>query len=205
MRRMTIITAADWPAALTALAAVLRAGGVAAVPTETVYGLVTRWNNPAGRERIYALKQRPDAKQLQMLALDLDMAVAAGVVREPRLEKLAARFWPGALTVVCAAGAAADSGIGLRLPAHPFIRELLARLGEPLAATSANRSGEPPATTADAAVAGLNGEPDLLLDGGPVIGGIASTVVSLLGAELAILRPGPIRLEDLQQALEDEK
>lgn len=186
--------------AIAAMVTALRAGGVVAAPTETVYGLMTRWGNDAGRERIYQLKRRSADKLLQMLAADLDMAVEAGVVREARLEQLAARFWPGPLTVVCAA--AGGGSVGLRIPQHPFILAVLRELGEPLAATSANRSGEPPAAAAAAAVAGLDGEPDLLVDGGPVGTGAASTVVSILEPEVRLLRSGAITREAITAALQ---
>lgn len=179
--------------------AVLRAGGVIAAPTETVYGLMTLWSNAAGRERLYALKQRDERKPFQMLAADLPMAQAAGVLPDPRLERLVAQFCPGPLTLVCRA---ADGGtIGLRMPQHSFCLRLLRVLGEPLAATSANRSGAPAAVSAAAAVAELDGQPDLLIDGGTIADGAASTVVSLVDAELQILRAGPVSLDQLQAAL----
>lgn len=183
--------------ALSASFFVLRQGGVLLVPTETVYGLVTRYDNLAGRERIFAMKQRLAEKQLQMLAADLAMAFQAGLDPDPRLERLAARFFPGPLTLVCKAG---EGTIGLRIPEHPFVLELIRRVGFPLAATSANRSGEPAAATAPAALAGLLGEPDLLVDAGEV-SGRSSTVVSLLRPRPEILRPGTIALEEVEAAL----
>jgi L-threonylcarbamoyladenylate synthase len=182
-------------------AAVLRKGGVIVVPTETVYGLVALWRDAAARERIYRLKRRPAVKRLQMLAASVAMAVRGGMLQDVRLEQLAKAFWPGALTVV----AAAQSGdsIGLRIPAHDFVLALLRELDEPLAATSANLSGEPAAVTAAEAIVHLDGEPDLVVDGGTVTctDGNASTVVSLLEEEPAILREGPISLPQIRLAL----
>lgn len=187
--------------ALATAAAVLRAGGVVALPTETVYGLAALWRHQEARQKIYQLKCRPADKRLQMLASSVDVAVAAGLCPDERLERLRRHFWPGALTVV--ASASNGDSIGLRIPAHPFVAALLEHLGEPLAATSANLSGRPAAVTATGAISGLDGAPDLLIDGGEVsvTAGSASTVVSLLGPEAVILRPGPISLAAIQSAL----
>lgn len=177
----------------------LRAGGVAALPTETVYGLMTLWRNDAGCERIYELKQRPADKHLQMLAASVAMAEQAGVLPSPILQALGKAFWPGPLTVV--AEAVGGETIGLRVPRHGLLLAILEELGEPLAATSANRSGLPPALDAAAAVSDLAGDVDLLVDGGRVEVGEASTVVSVVGGELKVLRPGPIAETALRQAL----
>ncbi len=177
----------------------LRDGGVAALPTETVYGLMTLWRNAAGRERIYELKQRPADKRLQMLAASVAMAGQAGVIDSPALRALGKAFWPGPLTVVVEA--ADGETIGLRVPRHALLLEILAELGEPLAATSANLTGQPPALEAASATAGLAGEVDMLVDGGTVEVGEASTVVSVVGGELRILRPGPIAEAELRAAL----
>ena len=187
---------ADNKELLPKLCEILRAGGVAAIPTETVYGLVCLWRNHQGRERIYELKARPAQKRLQMLAPSVEAAVAAGLQADSRLERIAKAFWPGALTVVAKASGEYDS-IGLRIPAHPFVLALLEALGEPLAATSANLSGQPAGLTAEEAIRGLTALPDALVDGGSVrtTGGTASTVVSLLGETPALLREGPISLE----------
>ncbi len=180
---------------------ILRDGGVVAAPTETVYGLLARWADHAARERIYQLKHRPADKRLQMLAPSLAAAETAGLLPHPALPAIAAAFWPGALTVV--APARTTDSIGLRIPAHPFILAVLRELGEPLAATSANLSGKPPAVNADDAVKGLAGEPDLLVDGGvvTVTAGVASTVLSLLSDPPSILRPGPISLDAIMAAI----
>ncbi len=184
--------------ALEQAAKVLQGGGVAVIPTETVYGLITGYGNQPGRDRIFSLKHRPVDKQLQMLAADLPSALAAGVAADPRLEPLARQLWPGPLTVVCRG--VAEPTVGLRIPDHPFVRDLIRRTGFPLAATSANLSGRPPAQTAAAAVAELQGEPDLVIDGGDV-DGTASTVVSLLDSPPRILRPGAVSLEQILAAL----
>ena len=194
----------DNPEALREAVETLRAGGVLALPTETVYGLACRWDDAAARERIYRLKHRPQQKLLQMLAADLPQAAAFGVTVTSLLERLAAVFWPGPLTAVVPAIGAYPT-IGLRLPDHPFVQALLRESGLALAATSANLSGEPPATTISDATAHLDGEPDLAIDGGviSVTGGKASTVVSLLNEAPSLLREGTITLNDIQNALKE--
>jgi len=181
---------------------VLAAGGVIVAPTETVYGLMCRWDCGAARERIFRMKQRAAGKPLQMLAAGLESAVRAGVVADPRLGRLAAAFWPGPLTVVvpCRSGGT----IGVRVPRHDLVLGILSVLGGPLAATSANLSGQPPAREATGAVSGLAEAPDVVLDGGPVPpgGGCPSTVVDLTGGgEVWVLRVGPVSEEALRAAL----
>jgi len=186
------------PTVLTECADMLLSGGVVVIPTETVYGLVTLWNNTTGRQRIYDLKRRPSDKRLQMLAVNVASACVAGVLSDARLEVLARAFWPGPVTVVCRA--AADDTVGLRVPNHEFVLALLRELKQPLAATSANRSGRPAADTAAAAVADLDGTPDLLVDSGQVVGE-ASTVVSLVRNAPELLREGPVLFADILTVL----
>ncbi|MBQ4479931.1 MAG: L-threonylcarbamoyladenylate synthase [Victivallales bacterium] len=188
--------------ALNICAEALQADGVVALPTETVYGLVTRWDSEAGRERIYHLKHRPSSKRLQMLAPSLEAAWAAGVADLPELRKLAAKFWPGALTVVVPNADRTDT-IGLRIPNHPFVLNLLKKCNCVFAATSANLSGTPPATNIVDAVKGLDGEPDVAVDGGviTVTGGQASTVVSLLNDTPVIIREGAIKIGQIAAVL----
>jgi len=191
----------DAPDTVPAVLEVLQNDGVVAIPTETVYGLACRWDSQPAREQIYHLKRRPASKQLQMLANSLEMAVQAGLLPDPRLTKLAKRFWPGALTLV--APASNGDTIGLRIPAHPFTLALLHELKVPLACTSANLSGHPPGLNADEAIAELDGKPHALVDGGPVppSGGLPSTVAALTPEGIRILREGPIALADLESCL----
>ena len=179
------------PFAIAKTISCLQDGGVAAFPTETVYGLVTLWDNEEGRSRIYRMKHRPPEKRLQMLAANLQDAQNAGLIATPLLERLAKNYWPGPLTVV--ANAAGGDTIGLRIPDFPPLLELLNRLGRPLAATSANLSGEPAAMTATAAVVHLAELPDLLIDGGAIQNSQgASTVASIVSGEIQILRKGAV-------------
>lgn len=184
--------------------AILAAGGVIAAPTETVYGLMCRWDAVAARERIARLKKRAPEKHLQMLAADLESAVAAGLAPDARFRRVATAFWPGPLTAV---GPDRHGGtIGLRIPRHAFVLELIRAAGFPLAATSANLSGRAPALDAETAVADLDEAPDLVVDGGPVAagGGLSSTVVDLSTAgELRILRVGPVAEAELRRVWGD--
>ena len=194
--------------AVEAISELIQNGGVAAVPTETVYGLVCAWDNAEAREKIYAIKNRPHDKRLQMLAPDIATAVKAGLLPDARLERLATKFWPGPLTVVAKAdgnGVNGDS-IGLRIPAHPFIMKLLKALGTPLASTSANISGCPPCMTAQDVFKMIDdapASPNALIAGesNSETGGQASTVISLIGDSPALLREGPISLQEILDAI----
>lgn len=181
---------------------VLASGGVIVAPTETVYGLMCRWDCADARERIFRMKQRAAEKPLQMLAADVEAAARAGVVADERLRRVALVFWPGPLTVVVPSRLGGT--IGLRVPRHELVLGILKVLGGALAATSANLSGQPPALDAASAVAGLAEAPDLVLDGGPVPpdGGCPSTVVALTEpGGLQVLRAGPISEAALRAAL----
>lgn len=165
-------------------------GSVAVVPTETVYGLVSRVT-PAGAERIYALKHRSGGKRLGWFVGDWSKLEAYGVLLTPAVRKIARRWMPGALTLIAPTG---DGGsIGFRMPDHPFLSALLAELGEPLYQTSANRSGEADSLTLTDALAGLDGEVDLAVDGGALPpGSLASTVVDARVEPPQILRRGAL-------------
>ena len=192
---MHFILSQSCPDAISQTISVLKNGGVIAAPTETVYGLMTLWNNAEGCEKIYKLKHRPANKRLQMLAASLDDLSDFQLCMPPRLAAIAEAFWPGPLTVILPTKT--GDSIGLRIPSHPFLLRLLQELQAPLAATSANLSGEPAGIDAKSAIAHLDGVPDLLIDGGKttVTSGQASTVVSLCGKSPVILREGPITLQ----------
>lgn len=192
-------TDADRSHQLKQAAQVLEAGGVIVAPTETVYGLITLWDNEAGRKRIYELKQREQNKPLQMLAYNLDMVIAAGVKGTPKLRAVAGAFWPGPLTVVCRT--TDGDPVGARVPAESFTRALLKELGKPVAASSANRSGQPTPATAVEATETLSGTPDLVIEGPLPLTGQASTVLSLLEYDPEILRQGTILRGQIIDAL----
>jgi len=187
-------------------AAILKAGGLVGFPTETVYGLGADAGNDRAMARLFEAKGRPRFNPLIVhVASKADAARLARL--DSRAEALAARFWPGPLTLVLARRA--DCGISLlasagldtlaiRVPDHPTARTLLQAAGRPIAAPSANRSGMLSPTTAAHVVAGLNGRVDLVLDGGPCPVGIESTIVDLSVAPAALLRPGGLAAADIE-------
>lgn len=172
------------------------------VPTETVYGLCCDWESAAGRDRIYRAKRREENKPLQMLAASPEMVEAAGGRLSPAAKTIAEKFCPGALTIVI--DARDNAAIGFRVPDHPFMKTLIALYGRPLAATSANLSGQPPALSVAEALNVLEESPDLTIDAGPLSPDAkASTVIDARGDKLRLLREGPIPFETLQRAAED--
>lgn len=193
------------PATISRAAAVLVAGGLVAFPTETVYGLGAAAFDPRAVERIYAVKGRPRHNPLIVHTADIEGARRLAAEWSDVAEQLARAFWPGPLTLVVARSkalpAAVSAGlasVALRVPAHPVARALLAAAAIPIAAPSANRSGELSPTTADHVARSLGDRVEMVLDGGPSPVGIESTVVSLLGKIPTILRPGTLSLDALR-------
>ncbi len=188
-------------AAIAGAAEVLRAGGIVALPTETVYGLAARADSEAAVAEIYRAKGRPDFNPLIVHVGDLAQAGQLALL-DQRAEKLAVAFWPGALTLVlpkrrdaplAAAVSAGLPTVALRCPAHPVMRALIAATGVPLAAPSANRSGAVSPTSAGHVASSLGQRVDLILDGGPCTAGIESTILALRDNDgWQILRPGPV-------------
>lgn len=182
------------PAAIGEAAALLAAGGLVVLPTETVYGLVADPRNPSAMRRLFEAKGRDAAKPVAWLVAGGTDWAAVGAAMPDAARRLAARWWPGPLTLVleCAGGTQ-----GFRWPDHAVPLAVIRRLGRPLAATSANRSGDPDARTAAVAAAALGAHADLILDGGPVTGGTPSTVVRAVGGRIEVLREGAIRTPDI--------
>ena len=182
-------------------------GGVVSFPTDTVYALAAALAHPAALRRIFAIKGRPADRPLPVLlasAADLD---AIAIAPDPRVTLLLERYWPGPLTVVVPAreGMPAEAlgpgnTVGARVPNHPLALEILERAGGAIAATSANRSGAPPARTAADVQAQLGHAIDILLDGGHTPGGVPSTVVAFHADDLILLRDGVIPHEHLLAA-----
>ena len=182
------------------VAARLRGGGVVVIPTDTVYGLACDPADEAAVERIYALKRRPADLQLNLLAAEAtgfeDVVEMNGPAR-----RLAARYWPGALALVLPVGprrlAVPRQGgtLMVRVPGHEQLIELLRRTG-PVASTSANRHGEPAASSARAAAEAFGDEVDAILDGGPGAG-IASTIIDVTSTPPRVLREGLIQADEL--------
>jgi L-threonylcarbamoyladenylate synthase len=189
--------------------ATLRAGGLVALPTDTVYGIGVAPGAPDGLTRLFAAKDRPLDKAIVLLVADAEQAASVGVM-SPAALVLAERFWPGGLTLVLAqvpdaglpavlTGGAAT--IGVRIPDHDCPRALARELG-PLPVTSANLSGRPDAHDATGVLQQLGESLDLILDGGPARGGVPSTVVDCSGALPRVLRAGAVGPGALVDALE---
>jgi L-threonylcarbamoyladenylate synthase len=204
----------DDPAGRAEAVRVLERGGIVAVPTDTVYGIAVALSTPGGIERLFAAKSRPPDKAIALLLADVAQAGDIGVL-SPSAAALAREFWPGGLTLVVrrrtdrdlpvaltggelAPGAIAT--VGLRVPEHDAPRALAQALG-PLPTTSANRSGEPELRDAAAIESELGAALDLILDGGPSMGGPASTVVDATGDEVRVLRAGAISTDAIARCL----
>jgi L-threonylcarbamoyladenylate synthase len=189
-------------------AAILARGGLVAFPTETVYGLGADATNGAAVARLYAAKGRPRFNPLIAHVADAAVARALGVF-DAAAETLAA-FWPGPLTLVlprtphCPVSELATAGldtIAVRVPDHPVARDLLAALGKPVVAPSANRSGHVSPTEALHVFADLASRVDLILDGGACSVGVESTIVACLGGTPVMLRPGGLPRAAIEHAL----
>jgi L-threonylcarbamoyladenylate synthase len=180
-------------------AALLRAGEVVAFPTDTVYGLAALASDAAARSRIYEIKGRSLDQPLILMAARTS-AFEPWVEIDERARDLMEHFWPGPLTLVLPARAAAPAATqGLRIPAHPAALLLLETVADVLATSSCNRSGEPPALNPEEAgsLPGLAA----VIDGGPSPGSQASTLLDLTGKEPRILRPGPITEADIRSLI----
>lgn len=201
---------ADDAAGIAEGARLLREGGLVAVPTETVYGLAARADRDASVAAIYRAKGRPSFNPLIVHVADVGAGQALATFDERALA-LAARFWPGPLTMVlplregAPVAAAVTAGlptVALRCPAHAVMRAVIAETGLPLAAPSANASGGVSPTQAGHVLATLAGRIDALIDSGPCMAGLESTIVALRGdGTWQLLRPGPISADALAEVL----
>lgn len=177
-------------------AARVRAGELVIVPTETVYGVAVRPDDPKAMARLYAAKGREESKRLARFAASLDAIRASGIQVSPTAERLAAACWPGPLTMVLQNPA--GDWDGFRVPDHPVALAWLRELDFLPAVTSANRSGEPAARTAEAAWDALKSHVSLVLDDGPSPRGRASTVVRIEKDGITLLRAGPLSREAVE-------
>lgn len=179
---------------LAEVAAVLNAGGVAVIPTDTVYGLAAHPSFPDAVERLYTIKGRAAKKPIALLSADVASVESFGFPLTGEARQLGERHWPGALTLVIEKldGSATE---GFRVPNHDWTRHLLRLCGGVLRVTSANLSGQRPATDAPAALADVGLSADLVVDDGISPGGIPSTVVRVKSdGNLQVLRLGAISL-----------
>lgn len=192
----------DHPEVFDRAVSILKGGGLIALPTDTVYGLAADpWNGEAVK-RLYKVKSRSELKSIPVL-LRGEAAINEVAADLPmRARAIAEVFWPGSLTIVVRRKSelpseiSATDTVGIRAPDHEFALALLQMYG-PLAATSANRSGQPGATTAEQVVSKLSGMIDLIVDGGETAGGVPSTVVDLTANPPVLLREGPISFENV--------
>jgi L-threonylcarbamoyladenylate synthase len=192
---------------------ILRQGDLVAFPTETVYGLGALGLLSASVQKIFEAKGRPstDPLILHLASTNLAQAQANGVITDPipkNSQLLAEAFWPGPLTLILPRGpkvplevTAGLETVAIRCPSHLGAQQLLTAIGSPLAAPSANRFGRISPTDASAVLQELDGKIPLILDGGPCLNGIESTVVSFSKTKPTILRPGVITVQAISQLL----
>lgn len=203
----TEIIPATHPSAILHAMDILDRCGLVAFPTDTVYGLAALAFNEEGIERLYVVKGRNHTRAIAILLSQIGQLdqIALDLTAEAR--RLAESFWPGPLTLVLnrhpnvPAILSPEPTIGVRIPDHPDALRLMDQTG-PLAVTSANRSGEPPATSAEAVLAQLKNRIHLVIDGGTSPGGVPSTVVDCTQPGFKVLRSGPITEEQLRAAIE---
>ena len=180
------------------------AGGLVCMPTESTYGLAVDPRRPAALARLRALKgHRPGDSPFALIAPDLAAARLLAKVWPQAAEELAARHWPGPLTLVVPARAdlppelvGPGGGVGVRVSSHPIAARLAARIGAPITATSANRTGAPPATSAAEAQAALGAEVDRVIDGGTCAGVVSTVAAVAEDGRITVVRAGAIALDD---------
>jgi len=185
----------------------LRAGELVVCPTDTVYGVAADAFNVAATGAIFRIKDRPRALPLPVLVSRPRQAWAVSSEVPSGASELAAAFWPGALTMILPQGTDLDWDLGdargsiaLRIPNHPVLLELLERVG-PVAATSANRTGEPTPPTVSEIETMFGAEVAVYLDGGPASGDAGSTIVDLSKGDPTLIREGPITSAELERVL----
>jgi len=205
---MVILNSETQTAAIASAVSLLRNGEIVAFPTETVYGLGADAFNAAAVEKIFAAKNRPTDNPLIVHIASYDQLESV-VTRVPdTAQKLMQAFWPGPLSLVLskqeklpAITTGGLSTVVVRFPKHPVAQKLIAMLGTPIAAPSANLSGKVSPTVASHVYEDLSGRIPLIIDGGPVEYGLESTVVDCTTEPPVILRPGSITLEQLRSVI----
>lgn len=188
-----------------AAAKILKAGGVVAIPTETVYGLAANAFNDAAVKKIFIAKGRPSDNPLIVHISQVDEIYALVQDFTAEAQKLVEAFWPGPLTIILKKSDAISKivsggldSVAIRLPGHPIARKIIREAGFPLVAPSANTSGSPSPTSAAHVIADLGRKIDAVVDAGHCKFGVESTVISLCGAVPKILRPGAVTLEQIR-------
>jgi L-threonylcarbamoyladenylate synthase len=194
VRRIRIEDLLASPDEIAALGALLARGGIAGIPTETFYGLAADPKSEVGVRRVLALKRRDAARPLLALFGARRQLAPLGVAAAPATLDRFFAIWPAALTVILPLSAPIPASrdtlsLGLRMPAHAALRDLLARIG-PVTGTSFNRTGEPPCSDPEEAVRLMPGEIDVFVDGGRTAGGLASTLLDATVDPPRVLREG---------------
>jgi L-threonylcarbamoyladenylate synthase len=209
MRRVFVDPEAPQRDAIQEAAKWIRAGGLVALPTDTLYALAADPFSAAAVARVFAAKGRSAERALPLIAADAEQVSAHLGRLPPAGQRLADRFWPGPLTLLMAAPrtlAADVSGgtgrVGVRVPANVVARAICAEAGRPITATSANVSGAPATPDPDQVERTLGDRLDLLIDAGTTPGGAPSTIVDATGAEPALVRAGAISWDDIQAWLQ---
>lgn len=196
------------PSLIVRACVILRAGGVVAYPTDTFYGLAADPRNPHAVARLFAIKGRQEGQAIPLIAADAAQAAQAAEFDERAL-RLARAFWPGPLslvlpvrTVVAREVRAEDGTVAVRVPASDIAQAIARAYGFCITATSANLSGEPPATSAAVVSTTLGGTVDLVIDGGDTPGGTASTLVDVRDETPRLVRAGAIDWDRVLRSLE---
>jgi L-threonylcarbamoyladenylate synthase len=187
---------------------IIRQGGLVAFPTETVYGLGCDALNPDAVARVFEAKQRPSFDPLIVHIADRSMLEAVVESVSPTASRLMDAFWPGPLTLVLPKRAhvpdlvtAGLPTVAVRMPSHPMAQALIREAGVPIAAPSANPFGYVSPTCAQHVVGGLGGRIDVILDGGPCLLGVESTIVAMTGTWPELLRPGSVTLFEIRNVI----
>ena len=198
----------DRPESIRQAAEMIRAGGIVAFPTETVYGLGCDALNPGAAAKVFEAKQRPTFDPLIVHLADRSMLDTVVTSVPPSAERLMDAFWPGPLTLILAKQPAVPDlvtaglpTVAVRIPDHPIAQSLIREAQTPIAAPSANPFGYVSPTTARHVSDGLGDRVDLILDGGPCPVGVESTILSLVGNRPELLRPGSLSLEAIQSLI----
>ena len=195
---------------LTTAAEILKYGGLAAVPTETVYGLAANGFDPTAVEKLYEVKGRPPKKPINLLIPDMSATEKLCVDIPRQAYLLAERFWPGPLTMILKRSClvpdivtAGGATVGVRCPDHPLTLELLRLCALPLATPSANPHGLPSPKTLRSVLEYFDGRIECAIDGGDCAVGVESTIVDLSGGGWRILRQGGLPRESIEEALRE--
>jgi L-threonylcarbamoyladenylate synthase len=209
MRRLIVDPALPDPAVVADAAAAIARGAIVALGTDTLYGLAVDPTNRAAIQKLFAAKGRAAGEAVPVVAADLSQVAAWFGAPPEWAVRLGREFWPGPLAVLLPVPRAfaeeVHAGTGLvavRVPDHAVARALAREAGVPVTATSANQSGQPPASTADEVEAALGASVDVLLDSGPSPGGPPSTIVAVADGRVRLVREGAVPWERVLRSLD---